>query len=85
MNAIYLTLFVGVVLTAFSLVHFGAAWRRKEHDQLDRLSLMPLLGDDGECVERVPGPTETEAAVDDAEATTPANAASSSKASTQTA
>jgi len=82
-NAIYLTLFVGVVLTAFSLVHFGAAWRRKEHDQLDRLSLMPLLGDDGDRGERVPDTTATEAVVDDAEATTSGNTSSSSKKSTQ--
>jgi hypothetical protein len=47
MNALLLTLFVSTVLLASGLVSFIGAWRRRDHQHADRLSLLPL--DDDSC------------------------------------
>ena len=46
MNALALTLFVGACLMAYGLVQFVGAWQRREHEQSDRLSLLPLADDE---------------------------------------
>jgi len=45
MNAIVLTLFVSALLFAYGLLQFAVAWRRKDHQHVDRLSLLPLDDD----------------------------------------
>ena len=46
MNALVLTLFVSALLFVYGLVQFAAAWRRRDHQHADRLSLLPLEDDD---------------------------------------
>lgn len=45
MNAIVLTLFVSALLFAYGMLQFAVAWRRKDHQHADRLSLLPLDDD----------------------------------------
>ena len=45
MNALLLTLFVSTILLASGLVSFVGAWRRRDHEHSDRLSLLPLEDD----------------------------------------
>jgi heme/copper-type cytochrome/quinol oxidase subunit 2 len=45
MNALLLTLFVSLVLVAAWGVFFVAAFRRRDQDHGDRLSLLPLSDD----------------------------------------
>jgi len=45
MNALVLTLFVSALLFAYGLLQFAVAWRRKDHQHADRLSLLPLDDD----------------------------------------
>ena len=42
MNALVITLFCSGGIVALMLVAFFAAWRRKDHEHADRLSLLPL-------------------------------------------
>jgi hypothetical protein len=44
-NALYLTLFVSTVLLVSGLVSYVGAWRRRDHQHADRLSLLPLEDD----------------------------------------
>jgi hypothetical protein len=41
-NALTLTLFASGGIVSLMLVAFFAAWRRKDHEHADRLSLLPL-------------------------------------------
>lgn len=50
MNALVLTLFVGACLMAYGLVQFVGAWQRREHEQSDRLSLLPLADDEASAL-----------------------------------
>lgn len=45
MNALYLTLFVSLGLVAGALLLFAAGWRQRDHEHVDRLSLLPLEDD----------------------------------------
>ena len=45
MNALYLTLFVSLVLAAFFVAAFVHGVHRRDHEHHDRLSLMPLDDD----------------------------------------
>lgn len=46
MNAIYLTLFVSLTLVAGAVLLFAALFEQRNHEQSDRLSLLPLEVDD---------------------------------------
>jgi hypothetical protein len=47
-NAIYLTLFVSLVLVLAAGVLFGFLYRQRSHQYSDRLSLLPLDSDEKE-------------------------------------
>lgn len=53
MNALVLTLFVSALLFVYGLVQFAVAWRRRDHQHADRLSLLPLEDDDVTAVDVV--------------------------------
>lgn len=42
MNALYLTLFVSLVLAVGGVLLFVWGWARGDHEHLDRTSLLPL-------------------------------------------
>jgi hypothetical protein len=45
MNALLLTVFVSSLLLVSGLVSYFGAWRRRDHQHADRLSLLPLEED----------------------------------------
>ena len=61
MSALYLTLFVSLMLVALFVAGFVHGVYQRDHDHLDRLSLLPLDDDAGPDV---PGP-DAHASVED--------------------
>ncbi len=51
MNAIWLTLFVSLVLAGLGVLLFFVSYRDKTRDHVDRLSLLPLENDDNDTPE----------------------------------
>ena len=48
MNAIYLTLFVSLILVGGAGLLFAYSFTRRDHDHATRLSLLPLFDGEGE-------------------------------------
>lgn len=55
MDALYLQIFVSLVLVLGSVILFAHSVRQRDNDHADRLALLPMEEDDP----RVPGPPHT--------------------------
>lgn len=47
MNAIYLTLFVSLILVGGAVLLFAYSFSHRDHEHTSRLSLLPLFDDEG--------------------------------------
>lgn len=57
MNALYLTLYVSLLLVIAAGILFGFLYTRRSHEYADRLSLLPL--DSDEEIKVSPSPSRT--------------------------